>query len=261
MTIKITVLGSGSKGNATLIHTETDGILIDAGFSRKELLVRLSQIDFKPENIKGILISHEHSDHIKGLKIFANQFKIPTYINADTFRFLSDKNKIGEKNIVFNSADSFKINNFTIEPFSIPHDAIDPVGFIIYHKLAKIAIVTDLGHINRLINHKLKDCNVIMIEANYEISMLRNSSRPPHLIRRILGKHGHLSNDMVIENLKDLLSDKTQYLILGHLSSECNCSQILYDKVSKELDKLKKEDIFFSIVKQDIVLETIIITE
>ncbi len=257
MTIKITILGSGSKGNATLIHTETEGILLDIGFSRKELISRLNQINFKPENIKGILISHEHSDHIKGLRVFAKQFSTPTYLTADTFRCLSKKNQVGENNIIFNSAESFNIEDFKIEPFSIPHDAMDPVAFIVYYKSIKIAIVTDLGHFYKLLSHKLKDCDLLMIEANHDVSMLRNSTRPPHLIRRILGKHGHLSNDMIINNLKDLLSKKTKNLILAHLSSDCNCPELLHNKITEELKRLNKQTINFQIAKQNEILETI----
>ncbi len=179
MNIGITIIGSGSKGNSILIHTETSGILIDAGFSRKEMLARFAKVGIDPAIIKALLITHDHGDHVKGARILADHLKIPTFVNEMTYKHLHHKNLIGNQVQIFDPGSAFEINEFRIHPFSVPHDAMEPVGFAIFaniqgKKSVKIGIATDLGHVNNLVQARLQDCDALIIECNHAAFFYRD---------------------------------------------------------------------------------------
>ena len=149
MDFNITVLGSGSAGNSVLLSRGNNGILIDAGFSRKKILERLSESGFSPDIIKAILITHEHSDHVRGVRVLADHLDIPTYTTYDTAQYLMEKNNIGKKKVIFDAGSPFNIIDFDVQPFRVSHDAIDPVGFIISSNGIKVGFAMDLGHLDR----------------------------------------------------------------------------------------------------------------
>jgi phosphoribosyl 1,2-cyclic phosphodiesterase len=259
MDFNITVLGSGSSGNAILLTMGNNGILIDAGFSRKEILTRLDKLSISPEVIKAILITHEHSDHVKGLRVTADHLNIPAYTTYETAKYLDVKKQLSKKRIIFDSGTPFNLLDFKIHPFRVAHDAIDPVGFIITGNNIKVGIALDLGHMNSLVKCRLKGCDALILESNYEDELLKKSLRPLRLKRRIAGRFGHLSNDSTLSSLDDLIADNTKNLLLGHISSECNDHAILKEKADLKLQDLKRTDINLSILKQNIVTDPILI--
>jgi phosphoribosyl 1,2-cyclic phosphodiesterase len=251
MDFNITVLGSGSSGNSVLLSRGDNGILIDAGFSRKEILSRLNESGISPDIIKAILITHEHTDHVKGARVLADYLDIPTYTTCDTAQYLMDKNRIGKKKIIFDAGSPFNIVDFDIQPFRVSHDAIDPVGFIISTNGVRVGFAMDLGHLDRLTKCRLKGCDAIVMESNHDIKLLKTSNRPLRLIRRIAGNFGHLSNDTAISSLHELLTKNSRFLFLGHLSSECNRIDIVENMAVSKLGEINRTDVILSIMQQD----------
>ena len=261
MKLGITVLGSGSKGNSILIHNESSGILIDAGFSRKEILARFAKIDIDPAIVNAIIITHDHGDHVCGARVLADHLDIPTFVNESTFKHLKAKNLIGKKIQIFDPGTAFTIKEFNIKPFSVPHDAMEPVGFAIFAtrncEELKIGIATDLGHVNNLVQARLKECDILVLECNHDKKMLRDSERRLSLKQRIAGRFGHLNNEASIEAMGNLLDAKTKHLILYHLSSDCNSPELVADLANAKLTEMERNDINLQIARQDQPLDTI----
>lgn len=253
----ITVLGSGSSGNASLIHGPDGAILIDAGFSSKDLHARIRAAGEAPENVKAILVTHEHGDHIKGCRVFADHYKIPTYLTRAACQYLENANLLGERRTLFSPGSAFKVQGLDVEAFSVQHDALDPVGFIISSGGGRIGIATDLGHVNMLGLQRLRGCDALVLESNHDMGMLRASGRPIHLKRRIMGRHGHLNNDDAMEALESLLTPETRFLILAHLSMECNSGELVARLALERLAKLRRTDILLLIAEQAKPIQTV----
>ena len=251
MDFNLTVLGSGSSGNSVLLSRGDNGILIDAGFSRKEILYRLNKSGISADIIKAIIITHEHTDHVKGARVLANHLDIPTYTTYDTAQYLMDKDRIGKKKVVFDAGSPFSIADFDVQPFRVSHDAIDPVGFIVSSNGVKVGFAMDLGHLDRLTKCRLKGCDAIILESNHDVKLLKTSKRPLRLIRRIAGNFGHLSNDVAISSLHELLTESSRFLFLGHLSGECNRVDIVEKMAVAKLKEINRTDVMLSIMKQD----------
>ena len=252
----ITNLGSGSSGNATVIHTPEGALLIDAGFSGKELHARLELCGIDPDSIRAILITHEHGDHTKGCRIFADAHQIPCYTTAITCKSLTKLKRIGEKKIVFTAGVPFSVAGITVEPFSVPHDASDTVAFNFLHDGYKISIATDLGTVNSLASVRMTDADAVLLESNHDEKMLAASGRPIQTIRRIMSRHGHLSNTEAMQTLDTILTEKTRFLLFGHLSSECNSRDLVKEMAHERLDYLNRNDIAWQIAEQDSPAET-----
>lgn len=251
-----TILGSGSDGNATVIHSPDGCILLDAGFSTKELCRRMEAMDIDPCVIRAVLITHEHSDHSKGCRVFADKFDIPAYLTPNTCRELGKKNLLPKKKCLITAGSPFTLCGVRTEPFSIAHD-VEAIAYVFSYDGQKLGFATDLGHINLLVTQKLKGCHAIVIEANHDMTMLRNSARPLHLKRRIMGRHGHLSNDSTLEALSELLTEDTRELIFAHLSRECNSIELLEELARERLVNLCRSDILFKIAVQAFPLDTV----
>ncbi len=252
----ITVLGSGSKGNAAVIHGPEGALLLDAGFSARELEKRMEQREIDPDSIAGVLITHTHIDHVKGCRTFADRHKVQAYLTAPSLKDACRCNCLPERKTVINPGTAFELGGITVEPFTLPHDAVDTLGYTFRAAEKKIGVATDLGHLNMLARQKLKGCALLMLEANHEPDMLRNSARPIQLKRRILSRHGHLSNEDTLAALEELLTEDSAVLVLAHLSEECNDRNLLEDMTEQTLKKIGRTDIFLSIADQDQPLET-----
>jgi len=261
MNLEITVLGSGSSGNAVLVSLGSYGILIDAGFSKKELLKRLDSCGIDPSIIKALLITHEHNDHISGARVIADSLDIPMFANHSTFRAMDTgkEKKTGKKKIVFGTGDTFKLESFTIRSFRVSHDSIEPVGFVINAKNTTIGYAMDLGYMDNITKSRMKGCNVAILESNHDVGMLMNSTRPPYLKHRIKSRQGHLSNEQAMDALHELITRDTKVVMLGHLSNECNKHSIVNDLASKKLKHLGRTDIKFCLMEQEVPLTPIII--
>ncbi len=234
---KFCSLYSGSSGNSLFIQTPSTKILIDAGESAKKIEAALNSIDVNPQDIDGILVTHEHCDHIKGLGTLSKKFHIPVYANLQTWEAMPDiANKVtaeNQNNFLINQ--SFDIGELQVLPFSIPHDAANPCGFNIFYKNQKISIATDIGHIDSRIIKSLEGSSFILLESNYDPNVLKCSRYPYSLKQRIAGPNGHLSNEAAGKTVSYLMNSGLKNVLLGHLSKENNFPELAYKTVVDEL--------------------------
>lgn len=247
-------LYSGSSGNSLLVKTENTNILIDAGVSSKKIETALNSIDIDPNSLDGILITHEHSDHVQGLGTFAKKYDLPVFVNQKTLDAMpKQKEKISEKNInLIKIEEKFEIKDLKIKPFAIPHDAVNPCGFNIFKDNSKISIATDIGHMSNGIIKNLEDSLFILLEANYDPEVLMYSKYPYQLKTRIAGPTGHLSNEMAGKTISYLLKSGLKQAMLGHLSKESNFPELAYKTVIDELMPNFSENNFkLSVAKRD----------
>ena len=224
MSIRLCVLASGSRGNSTFIGTETTRILIDAGLSAKQVTARLAEIGERPEDLDAICVTHEHGDHIAGIRVLQRKHAIPVYANGGTLQGIRAAQK-GEHELIcrqFTTGSAFAIGDVEVEPFSIPHDAYEPVGFVVRCGEVSVGMATDVGIVTGLIREKLRRCDVLVIEANHEESMVHEAPRPWSLKQRILSNQGHLSNRAAAELVAGIAGEGLTHLFLAHLSSDCN---------------------------------------
>lgn len=230
-------LYSGSSGNSLFVETENAKILIDAGVSSKKIETALNDLNVNPYELDGILVTHEHSDHVQGLGTFSKKFDLPVFVNQETLDAMpKQKDKISSNNIkTFKIADKFSIGDLDIKPFSIPHDAANPCGFNIWNKGKKLSIATDIGHMTNDILKQLEESLFVMLEANYDPEVLRCSSYPFPLKSRIAGPIGHLSNEVAGKTISYLLKFGLKSAMLGHLSKESNFPELAYQTVVDEL--------------------------
>lgn len=233
---KFCTLFSGSSGNCSLVQTETTKVLIDAGESTKKITEALNSINIDPKDINGIIITHEHSDHIKGLGNFSKKYGTPVFANKETWNAMpKQREKIEENNIKYFTFDDFSIGDIKIKAFPIPHDAANPCGFNIYYKKKKMSIVTDVGHMNKEIISNLEKSSFLLLESNYEPEVLKCSPYPYLLKMRIQGPNGHLSNIDAGKTISYLSNHGLKNVMLGHLSKENNFPELAYKTVLNEL--------------------------
>jgi phosphoribosyl 1,2-cyclic phosphodiesterase len=218
MTLKLCVLASGSSGNCTFIGTEKTRILIDAGLSARRTVERLAEIGERIEDISAICVSHEHGDHIAGIRVLQKNHGIPVYANAGTFEVIGGDIK-GAR---FTTGSPFSVGDFSIHPFPIPHDANDHVGFIFSAGSLKIGVATDIGMVTNALRERLRKCHVVVIEANHDETLLHEADRPWSLKQRIRGNQGHLSNRAAAALMAEIAGEGLEHLFLAHLSSDCN---------------------------------------
>lgn len=215
-------LASGSKGNCIYLGTERVKILIDAGISGKATVERLAQIGVSIEDIDAILITHEHSDHITGLKVLAYKKGIPVFANSETAKGIINSFRASPKLKIFSTGETFEFGDLEIHPFTIQHDTLDPVAFTIKTPDLKLGFCADLGFATTLVRNQLRDCDYLYVEANHEPSMVHASARPMVYKQRVLSRTGHLSNAACADLLCDVAHHKLKHVHLAHLSSECN---------------------------------------
>ncbi len=234
---KFRSLYSGSSGNSLFVETPNTKILIDAGESAKKIETALNNMNISVEDIDAILVTHEHSDHVKGLGTLSKKFQLPVYANQETWDAMPEiSSKISEVNQnLFNINENFDIGELKITPFSIPHDAANPCGFNIYYNDQKISIATDLGHMDYSIIKNLEGSSFILLESNYDPNILKCSRYPYSLKQRIAGPNGHLSNEAAGKTISYLLNSGLKNVMLGHLSKENNFPELAYKTVIDEL--------------------------
>jgi phosphoribosyl 1,2-cyclic phosphodiesterase len=219
--LKVCVLASGSSGNSTLVSTARTKLLVDAGLSRRETCARLASIGEDPAKIGAILISHEHSDHVAGLPVLAKQLRVPVYLTHRTAPSIV-WNGYEPKLETFQAGTRIVIGDLEIDTFSIPHDAIDPIGFRIRAAGVSIGLVTDLGYIPDSIKFHLRRTDLLLLESNHDVEMLKVGPYPWPVKQRIMSRNGHLSNDATCEFIRSELDSSTTTLVLGHLSEHNN---------------------------------------
>lgn len=236
--MRITVLGSGSSGNAVLISTENTNVLVDAGMSAREILRRLGEVGVSADKLDAILLTHEHGDHAGGLRVLMGSVSCPVYLSRATEDAFYDARKGGqngdsesskrrsalkERTVEIESSRDFQIGDIDFEPFSVPHDAVDNFGFVAKKNGVRIATLMDFGHISELIKEKLKGCDAIVIESNHSRDMLRACSMYTwDLKQRIMSRNGHLSNEDLYDWLAGEFDGSARHIVLAHLSQRAN---------------------------------------
>lgn len=220
--MKFCVLASGSSGNCIYVESKGTQVLIDAGTNCKTINTRLESLGLSLSSIQGLCITHDHSDHTSAIPVIMNRHNLPLYATYGTSRVVDDRAKKNLPWTLFEPGNPFQIGALTIEAFSVPHDAGDPVGFIVHDGERRLGIATDMGEVPPTVPYHLKSCHALILEFNHERELLLNSDRPYPLKQRILGRHGHLSNVQASNLLREIASDNLQTLFLAHLSEECN---------------------------------------
>lgn len=254
--MKLTVLGSGSTGNAVLIVAGNTRVLVDAGLSAKEIIRRLALVGEDAKQLDGVLVTHEHGDHAGGLRVLLGSVDCPVYISEKTFdayvcerfnvnndepRRRSDALK-GRVEQIESSRD-FRIGEIDFHPFTIPHDAVDNFGFTATHHGVKIATVMDFGHITTLVSEQLRSCAAIVVESNHSRDMLKACDNYPwELKQRILSRLGHLSNEDLADWIKDGFDGCAKYIVLAHLSQRANNPYLA--KITAEVALQEKTPLF-----------------
>ena len=232
---KVTMLASGSKGNSALISTGKQNFLVDMGISCRMLTSRLKEIGFNVEDLDGVLITHEHTDHVNGLGTFTKKYSVPIYSSELTWRAILSK----QPNILRHNCriigGVLRCGEVEINSFEIPHDAVDPHGYVFKCNGSKCAYITDTGFVTPAVRQAAEDADTIILEANHDVEMLKKGIYPPHLKQRILSTRGHLSNESagwLLANLPRL----PENIILAHLSQENNLPHLALDTVRNILD-------------------------
>jgi phosphoribosyl 1,2-cyclic phosphodiesterase len=221
--IHLTVLGSGSSGNACIVSTGETHLLVDAGISAKQLDQRMRTAGYDPALLHGVLLTHEHGDHTAGLYVFNKQYDIPIYTTPLTREVIADEFRKPPQWRLMNTGTVFEIRDLRIECFPVQHDAVDPVGFIFQDQQCKLGLVSDVGSITNLIRDRISGSNTLFIEANYDTELLEQDlKRPWSTKQRISSRHGHLSNHQVAEFVCDIAHSELHQVVLGHLSEDCN---------------------------------------
>lgn len=237
--VQFTILGSGSSGNCAYLECDETRLLIDAGLSGRQIRQRLLMIGRTPESLDGILITHEHSDHIQGLTGLAAKLNIPVYCNRQTRDAIKGQLDAELEFRLFETGASFELGSVSIDSFTVPHDAYDPVGFLIRTNCANIGILTDLGHPTKLVMERVRQANVLVLETNHDLKMLQDDVRRPWSVKqRIVSRHGHLSNDAAAELAAQVVSADLEHVYLGHLSSDCNKPALAHAAVSGKLQAM-----------------------
>lgn len=248
-------LFSGSTGNSLLVETDNSKVLIDAGESAKKIVDALSLVGVDIENIDGILVTHEHSDHVKSLGTISKKYNIPVYANSETWDAMPEQDAkiLSDNKKVFLVNEEFEIKDLKFKPFSIPHDAANPCGFNIFNKNKKMSIATDLGHVTPEIFEKLEHSSFALLESNYDPNILMYSKYPYALKQRIAGPNGHLSNNTSGELISKLMRSGLTNVMLGHLSKENNFPELAYKTVVEEIinQHHDESDIKVSVAKRN----------
>jgi len=240
------MLGSGSAGNSALVATDHCRILVDGGLSARQIVLRLEQRGVTPEQLDGVLLTHEHGDHVCGLEVLSRKFDIPIYANSQTaeavrYGGLLDHHRNWR---IFRTGAEFKICDITVQTFPVPHDAVDPVGFAFYAGSSALGFITDLGYATKMIVERLRQVHTLVIETNHDEKLLQNDTHRPWPVKqRIQSRHGHLSNNAAATVIEQLLPGKIDRVVLGHLSRDCNTPELALQTVRNALNKSGKIDI------------------
>lgn len=252
MAVHWTILGSGSAGNCAYLEAGNTRLLIDAGLSARQIRLRLAALGRVVESLSGILLTHEHSDHTQGLKVLAAHHDIPIYCNRFTREAVEAQ--LGQRLAcrIFETGATFNVGDVEVESFSVPHDAQDPVGFLVRTASGNVGVITDLGHVTRLVVERMRPANVLLVEANHDVRLLQEDTRRPWATKqRILSRHGHLSNEAAAEMVGTLANADLRHVYLGHLSRDCNRPELARAAVAQRLETLGARHIQLVTAAQD----------
>ena len=257
--MKLTSIASGSSGNCIYLGSDEANILVDAGISGKKIENGLKELSVEPKSLDGILVTHEHIDHVAGLGVMARRYHLPLYMTEKTAQAVCNIKSVGkidhELFQVITPDCPFRIRDITIDATSIWHDAADPVCYTMESGGVRASIATDMGNYHEGIVEKLKGSDILFIEANHDINMLQVGPYPYYLKRRILSNRGHLSNERSGQLLCDIMTENTREVFLGHLSKDNNYSELAYETVKISLleNGMIPEEFHMQVAKRDMV--------
>ncbi len=250
--MRFAVLGSGSGGNAAVVECGGRRLMIDAGLSAKQLSLRLLRVGIEPASLDGILLTHEHGDHVRGLKIFLKQNPLPVYTTPATARVVRETGIDGGQWKFFEAGQVFELDGIAVETFAIQHDAVDPVGFVVGHDHQRLGFLSDAGFVTRNMTERLRGLHGIFVEANYDENLLEaDTKRPWSIKQRISSRHGHLSNTQVTELIREIAHPALGQVVLGHLSSDCNSPEIILSQLQTCLAELGHPHVGLHCAAQD----------
>src|SRR3982751_5255491 len=240
------MLGSGSAGNSALLATDHCKILVDGGLSARQLVLRLEQCGVTPEQLDGVLITHEHGDHVCGLEVLCRKFAVPIYCNALTAEAIRCDSMLDQHRNwrLFRTGAEFSICDITVQTFPVPHDAVEPVGFTFYAGGSALGFITDLGYATKLLTERLREVHTLVIETNHDEKLLQaDPHRPWPVKQRIMSRHGHLSNAAAATVIEQLLPGKVERVVLGHLSRDCNTPELACGAVRSQMARAGRADL------------------
>jgi phosphoribosyl 1,2-cyclic phosphodiesterase len=240
------MLGSGSAGNSALIATDHCRILVDGGLSARQLVRRLEQCGVAPEQLDGVLLTHEHGDHVCGLEVLCRKFSVPIYCNALTAEAIRCDSLLEQHRNwrLFRTGAEFSICDVTVQTFPVPHDAVDPVGFAFHAGGSGLGFITDLGYATKMLTERLREVHTLVIETNHDEKMLQDDPHRPWPVKqRIQSRHGHLSNAAAAAVIEQLLPPgRIERVVLGHLSRDCNTPALAGGAIQALLARCGKID-------------------
>ena len=257
--MRLCSIASGSSGNCIYVGSDRTHLLVDTGISKKRIEEGLKELEIKGKELDGILITHEHADHIQGLGVFSRKYEVPVYATSGTIQGIKCAKSLGKlpEGLLHEvkADETFRLGDLDIHPFHISHDANEPAGYRIEHGEKAAAVATDLGTYDEYIVENLKNLNGIVLEANHDIHMLEVGPYPYPLKRRVMGDRGHLSNELSGRLLCDILHNNLRSVLLGHLSKENNYEELAYETVKLEVtlgqNPYKGDDIPIAVAKRD----------
>jgi phosphoribosyl 1,2-cyclic phosphodiesterase len=239
--VKVIVLGSGSEGNSTLVQSDGVSLLIDAGFSGRDLERRLFSVGVDPTTLAAIVITHDHGDHTRGMGVLARRFRVPLYLTERT-RWACRSLLSGQEDVQpYASSQPFRVGPFEVEPFLTVHDAADPVAITVrqVETGSKMGVATDLGRPTASVRARLVECHVLVLEANHDEAMLWNGPYPWSIKQRIAGSHGHLSNRASADLAREVCHERLSAIVLAHISEHCNDHGLAKSVMEKALERIR----------------------
>ncbi len=259
--MRFSVLGSGSRGNAVYVESGDTGILIDAGFSGKEVQARMKTIDRDLSNIHAICITHEHHDHISGAGVLSRRCRIPVHANEGTFS--AGEKKLGQlfKRNEFSTGDTLEIGELLVRSYRVSHDTEDPVGYVISNGTTSLGYCTDTGKVSHLMERRLSSCEAIVLEFNHDLEMLRNGPYPLPLQQRVRSSRGHLSNEDGAAFLAKLAGGKVRLAVLAHLSEKNNRPELASYAARKIVGDSSTTAVRFVLARQSVAMELTVVGE
>ena len=263
--MRLCSIASGSSGNCIYVGSDNTHLLVDTGISKKRIEEGLHSLDIKGEELDGILITHEHSDHIQGLGVFSRKYEIPVYATPGTIDGIRSYSGLGRmpEGLLhpIHTDEPFILGDITVDPFRISHDANEPSGYRFENDGKAVAVATEQGKSDEYTVEHLENLDAVLLEANHDIHMLEVGAYPYYLKQRILGDKGHLSNELSGQLLCDILHDNLKHIILGHLSKENNYARLAYETVKLEVtladNDYKGDELHMFVAKRDSVSEAV----
>lgn len=230
-------IGSGSRGNGTLVQAGDTLLLVDCGFALKETVARLARLGVQPQQLSAVLVTHEHGDHCSGVRVLANRYQLPVYMTAGTAR--SKALVDVEQTIIIDSHAVFAVDEIMVQPVAVPHDAAEPVQFVFHWRESCLGVLTDIGAITPFVKQHYSACDALLLESNHCLDMLARSDYPSSLKLRVSGRFGHLSNAQAADLLEDIDTARLQHLVIAHLSEKNNTLERVRQSMEKVLQNMR----------------------